>query len=628
MYIREYVTYHKKTDTRYVTHRLVEAVQTEKGPRQRIVMHLGTISLPKSEWRKLAKILESRLAGQPSLFEEEYPAITEAADKALEHFRFIQSGRRERAARKEDRHLVQVDVQSIGTGYSRSLGPELVASAFWDRLGFDKILASSGFSPKELSLAKAVVIARLLAPDSDYGTWRWLRQRTALAEMLPIDLTAVGKDAFYEIADDLYAHKKHLEKGLRDSAVNLFSINTTLFLFDLTNTYFEGGCLKNGLAERGKSKEKRSDCPLVTLALVVDQLGFPVFSQIYSGNQSEPKTLAAILDELYQEGESLFKPTRPTIVMDRGIATRDNIDLLKAGEYPYIVIERRPVEKDYASEFESVRETFERIDLSHKEDACTSGKDRTQAVYVKKIPLEEGCRVLCYSEGRQQKERAISALKERRFLDDLHRLQQSVAKGNIRQVDKVAVRAGRLEERHPASARLYDIIANTDDSGKKVQSLTIVKKPVAEERVTINGCYVIETSHQDLTATEIWRCYMTLTHVEGAFRSLKTDLGVRPVYHQIARRTRSHLFVSVLAYHLLVGIEHSLRSSGDHRSWSTIREQLSTHQRSTVMFTDADNKIHHVRVSGMPEKEHQEIYHLLGVKNPLKRTHRLIGSRL
>jgi len=131
-----------------------------------------------------------------------------------------------------------------------------------------------------------------------------------------------------------------------------------------------------------------------------------------------------------------------------------------------------------------------------------------------------------------------------------------------------------------------------------------------------------------MTAADIWRCYMTLTHVEGAFRSLKTDLGMRPVYHQVARRTKSHLFVSVLAYHLLIGIEHSLRLSGDHRRWSTIREQLSTHQRSTVMFTDADNKIHHVRVSGMPEKEHQEIYRLLGVKNPLKRTHRLLGSRL
>jgi transposase len=633
MFIREYVTYNKKTDTRYITHRLVEAIQTEKGPRQRIIMHLGTLSLPKSEWRKLAKVLESRLAGQLSLFEEEYPTIAAAADKAFDHFRFIQSQREERAAQKENREIVPVDVQSIGVGYSRSLGPELVANSFWDRLGFDQILTSSGFDLKELSLAKSVILARLLAPDSDYGTWHWLCQRTALAEMLPVDLTTVGKDAFYEIADDLYLRKEQLEKGLRDREVTLFSINTTLFLFDLTNTYFEGSCQGNDLAERGKSKEKRSDCPLVTLALVVDQLGFPVFSQIYSGNQSEPKTLAAILDELYQAGEPLFKLFIPTIVMDRGIATKDNIDLLKEREYPYIVIERRPVEKDYIKEFESVRETFERIDLSHKEDAGASGKARSDlqaawAVYVKKLPFEEGCHVLCYSEGREQKERAINTLQERRFLDDFHRLQQSVAKGNIRRVEKVAERVGRLEERHPAVARRYDITANTDDSGKKTQNLTIVKKPIEEERATINGCYVIETSHKEMTAVDIWRCYMTLTHVEGAFRSLKTDLGMRPVYHQVARRTKSHLFVSVLAYHLFVSIEHSLRLHGDHRRWSTIRKQLSTHQRSTVMFTDADNKIHHIRVSGMPEKEYREIYRLLGVKNPLKRTHRLAGSRL
>ncbi len=236
--------------------------------------------------------------------------------------------------------------------------------------------------------------------------------------------------------------------------------------------------------------------------------------------------------------------------------------------------------------------------------------------------------MLCYSEGREQKERAINVLQESRFLDALDRLQKSVAKGSVRLVEKVAVRVGRLEERYPAVASRFDIIAHTDDTEKKVESLTVVKKPVENERVTLNGCYVIETSHKDMTATEIWRSYMTLTQVEGAFRSIKTDLGMRPVYHQIAERTKSHLFISVLAYHLLVSIEHSLRLKGDHRRWSTIREQLSTHQRNTVMFTDADDKIHHVRVSGMPEKEHLEIYRLLEVKNPLKRTHRLAGSRL
>jgi len=611
MFIREYVTNNKKTGNRYVTHRLVESIKTEKGPRQRIVMHLGTLSLPRSEWRKLAALLESRLAGQISLFEEEFPAIAEAADHAFEHYKFVQARRKERASQKENREIVPVDLQSVTTGYSRSLGPELVANTFWERLGFDQILASGGFDQKQLALAKAVIIGRLVAPASDRRTWRWFRRGTALAEILPVDLTAAGKDAFYEIADTLYAKKDLLEKALRDREMTLFSVKTTLFLYDLTNTYFEGSCRKNILARRGKSKEKRSDCPLVTLALVVDQLGFPVFCQIYGGKQSEPKTLEEILDELYQQGEELFKEHLPTIAMDRGIATKKNIELLRSKHYPYIVIERRPVERDYP--FQSVRDTFERIT-----------PDDEQAIYVKKIPFDGGCRVLCYSEGRELKERAINTLCEKRFLEAFSRLQRSVAKGSVLLPEKVAQRLGRLKERHPAAARLYEITMEVAD--KKVTGVKAVKKPA--EKDDLNGCYVIETSHQNMTAKEIWEAYMTLTQVEGAFRALKTDLGVRPVYHQIAERTKAHLFISVLAYHLLISIEHALRSHGDHRRWSTLREQLATHQRNTVIFTDADNKIHHLRVSGTPEKEHREIYRLLGVKDPLKRRHHLAGSRL
>jgi transposase len=576
-------------------------------------------------------VLEARLAGQISLFEEEFPSITEAADKAFEHYQFTHSRRKERASQQENREIVSVDMQSVATGYSRSLGPELVANTIWERLNFDNILMSGGFDPKQLSLAKAVIIGRLVAPASDYGTWQWLHKRTALTEMLPVDLTNTGKDAFYEIADELYARKELLEKALREQEITLFSFKTTLFLYDLTNTYFEGNCRKNDLAKRGKSKEKRSDCPLVTLALVVDQFGFPVFSQIYDGKQSEPKTLKEILDELYQEGCLLFKEHLPTIVMDRGIATKANIDLLKSRQYPYIVIERRQVEKDYLEEFETVRETFERIDFSRKDTVGVEENgsyQAAQAVYIKKVPCDEGCRVLCYSEGREQKERAINDLQERRFLEAFSRLQKSVAKRSILLAPKVAERVGRLKERHPVAARHYEIIMEVDDKLNKVKTLTAFKKQAREEHASLNGCYVIETSHKDLTAKEIWEYYMTLTQVEGAFRSIKTDLGMRPVYHQIAGRTKSHLFVSVLAYHLLISIEHNLRNCGDNRRWSTIRTQLSTHQRNTVILTDADNNIHHIRVSGMPEKEHLDIYRLLQVKDPLKRRHSLAGSRL
>ena len=183
-----------------------------------------------------------------------------------------------------------------------------------------------------------------------------------------------------------------------------------MFLYDLTNTYFEGRALGNELAKHGKSKEKRSDCPLVTLALLVDGRGFPVFSRIYEGNQAEPETLADILDRLVKDGNGLFE-ANPIIIMDRGIATRDNIELLKSRNYFYLVIERRKAEKQYVQEFETAREQFQAI--------TTASGD---TVYLKKLTTAEGNRILCLSEKREDKERAIDNLKEERFLADISKL--------------------------------------------------------------------------------------------------------------------------------------------------------------------------------------------------------------
>lgn len=618
MFIRETSTKHKQSNTTYRKHQLVESYRSDKGPRQRVIMELGTLTLPKSEWRKLAAVLEARIAGQESLLAEEHD-IAEAADAAMKHYRFIQTKSQEKKQRHEQRELVTVDVNSVASSEFRSLGPELVAHAYWERLGFDRMLQDCGFSAREQALAQAVIIGRLVAPSSDLAAWTWLRSQTALLEWLPVDLSRIRKDAVYEIADKLLAHKDQIEKALRDQEALLFPSQTTLFLYDLTNTYFEGQCKDNALAKRGKSKEQRADRPIVTLALVVDQRGFPIFSRIYGGNQSEPQTLPDILKHLYDPEEPhLFAQERPTIVMDRGIATKDNIELLKASGYPYLVIERRAVEKDYVQEFEQAKNTFQPIG-----DEITP-----ETVYVKKIPWENGSRVLCLSAGREQKEQAMDALKEDRFLQDLGRLQTSVAKGNIQLVEKVGERVGRLKERYPSIASHYDIVLRLDDTQKKVTAITYTKKESRAKRQTLTGCYVIETSHQDLPAVQIWRLYTTLTQVEEAFRSLKTDLGIRPVFHQQQTRTEGHLFISVLAYHLLICIEKTLIGQGDHRRWSTIRKVLATHQRSTVILTDAQDQIHHIRVSGTPESAHQELYRLLQVKDPLQRKHTVVAQRL
>jgi transposase len=614
MYIREFITTNRNTKTKYVVHRLVESYQTSKGPRQRIVLHLGTLDIPKTQWRALAALLEARLAGQSSLLDEDYPELVTIANQALEHRHIVDKHQADKSVRHANQDIQAVDLNSVITMQSRSLGPELVANSTWECLGFNRILSRFRFTPRQIALTKAVVFGRLIEPCSDLATWRWLAERSVLPELEP-ELAQVNKNDIYEIADILLQHKEQLEKDLYTNEQQLFPAEKTLFLYDLTNTYFEGQCLKNEWAARGRSKEKRFDCPLVTLALVVDYRGFPVLSRIYDGNQSEPGTLAEILTALKSDMDGLFASVLPAVVMDRGIATAKNIALLQSLGFPFVVVERAAKEQQYLTIFETNKPSFERLETSPE-----------QAIYLRKETSEIGSRVLVISEGRKAKEEAMDALQEQRFLEDIGRLATSVDKRNIVTLSKVHERIGRLKQKYPSISKHYDIDVETvtDKASRVVWS----KKASRAERSILTGCYVIETTYQELSASEIWRLYTMLNRVEAAFRSLKTELGVRPVYHQLGERTMGHLFISVLAYHLLICIEQKLAECGDHRSWATIRKMLSTHQRSTVVMTGADGRIYHIRVSGNPESVHQEIYRILAVQDPLKRKRNIAGSRL
>jgi len=620
MFIRESRTTNRKTGVSYTSYKLVEAYRSDQGPRQRVVLSLPELNLPKSEWRKLAMALEARIGGQLSLFEEE-PRIAAAAEQAMRHFDFHQLRHKDQQERATGQEWTSVDLQSVEATEFRSLGPELVGHTIWERLGMPATLSSMGFTRTQQALAEAVVVGRLVAPSSDLATWAWLRSRTALSELVAGDLSHVGKDAVYEMADKLLEHKSSIESALRAQEMLLFPQVARVFLYDLTNVYMEGAAEGNTLAKYGRSKEKRSDCRLVTLALLVDEYGFPLFSHVYGGNQSEPETLKDVLHRLEEENTNLLQGT-VTFVMDRGIATRDNIALLQNKGYAYLLVERRPVHKAYEQEFAAGRETFERID---------NRADEADAVYAKKVMTAEGgAHVLCLSEGRAQKEIAMDRLAEQRFLEDLERLRQSVTKGSIVVPEKVGQRLGRIQERRASIAQYYEVEMQSDEAHRRVTGLQWKKKPAREQRSALTGCYVIETSsvHADLDAKEIWSLYMTLGRVENAFRSLKTDLGVRPVYHQMAERTEAHLWISVLAYHLLAAVERQLREHGDTRQWSSVRDVLRTHQRTTVMVTDDKNRAHHIRVSGRPESVHREIYRKLHMTDPLRREHRIVDRRL
>lgn len=611
MFIRAVASLDRKTGAVYTAHQLVESHRTERGPRQRVVMYLGTLELPKAQWRALAAILEARITGQAGLFEAD-PTLQAVADAVFTQHEVKESLRHAQRQREATSEMVAVDLASAATSLHRSLGPELVANAFYDRLGIGDILTRCGLTELQLDLARAVIVGRLVQPGSDLATWRWMRTHSSLPECLKTDLEKVGKDAVYEIADRLWLCKDALEQGLRASEGILFPCEESVFLYDLTNTYFEGTCAANRLAKRGKSKEKRSDCPLVTLALAVDAQGFPLLTQIYEGNQSEPKTLSQVLDRLEADGTGLFQSLKPTLIMDRGIATSANLELIQGRHYPYLLIERRDLTKDFEAQFECAREDFQQV----------AGEEPGERVYVKKLDVVEGesVKLLCFSEGKAHKEASIDALKDQRFQEDLTKLQKSVTSGHIQAVDKVNRRIGRLRERYPSIAKYYDISLALTADEKKATSLSFAAAPSLETRTRLHGCYVIQTSHHDLPPERIWKLYTTLTRVESAFRALKSDLGFRPVRHQIEKRTQAHLFISVLAYHLLTAIEQTLRRQGDSRSWASLNETLATHQRSTLSLRGEGRTLHQIRLSSTPESPHRDIYRLLNVKDPLPRT--------
>ena len=627
MFIKECVTKNKKTKTNYISHKLVESYRDSEGkPKHRVIMSLGTLEISRRRWKELAFILESRISGQQTFLENEAD-IASLADEIMKHNTFIRALAKDNAETEENSDIQPIDLNSVASTLHRTLGSELIAHSFWERLCFDEILKNCGFNPKQTSLAKAVILGRLINPDSEYATWQWFRNNTALVELTKVDISGIGKDSFYEIGDLLLENKETIEQSLLKKENTIFSNRTNIFLYDLTNTYFEGNCNNNSKANRGHSKEKRTDCPLVTLAIMIDNLGFPIHSKIYDGNKGEPATLNDMLVQLEKDTYTFVLANKPVLIMDRGIATKENIELIISKGFPYTVINRRETEKDFPKEFENIKsfmclDAKAKIDANGNENAIPEGWhkiDIKSNVYVKKIETVAKCYVLSVSDGRTFKEQSMDSLKEQRFIEDMEKLKKSFEKGNIVIPLKIGERIGRTKSKYSTVSKFYDIKVNTSKDGKKVTEILWLKKPQRTERSTLTGCYVIETTQKELSAIDIWKQYMQLTRVESVFQDLKSELGLRPVYHQTANRTEAHLFIGVLAYHLLNSIEYSMKLAGKSIEWKTMKKLLSTHQRSTTILKDKNKKVYHIRGSSQPEPHHNEIYRMLKVKDVLVR---------
>jgi transposase len=342
---------------------------------------------------------------------------------------------------------------------------------------------------------------------------------------------------------------------------------------------------------------------LLTLGLVIDELGFPKLSKIFQGNISEPQTLKHILEQLQGEERvpsqcSGNKRKNRTVVLDAGIASEVNLTFLKGEGYDYIVVARnKPVDPS----------------ALNSDDMLTIKQDHSNKVQAQLIKADGEQILYCQSFLKRQKEQSMKRLIQQRFEHDLNMVAAAVTKkGGTKKYEKVLQRIGRLQQKYAPIAQYYEIQVHSND--KKIATKVewnFVKHQQAEQR--FSGGYFLRTSRSDLAEREIWDLYIMLTNLEDAFRSLKTELKLRPIHHQKEQRSDAHLFITVLAYHLLNTIQTQLKQHDIHMQWWNIRELLSSHVRITTSMTTEDGRRIHIRKSTEAEPFHRMIYDALNL---------------
>ena len=583
----------------YFTFRLVRSQRVADKVRQRTLLNLGSqFPIQRDHWRTLCQRIQRLLDPQPDLLPIECdPAVEAEAQRIVERLlrdgvpladAVPDPGSSRPASRQTD--FQSVDVDSLQLARPRSVGVEHAALWAADQLGLPDLLQQLGLSGPQRHAALGLLVGRVAAPASELATWTWLRERSGLGELLGGDFETIGLSALYRAGDRLLQHRKALETKLFQRALGLFGQQPTVTLVDLTNTYFEGAAKAQPKARRGRSKEKRSDCPLLTLGLVLDGSGFVRRSEVLAGNVAESGTLAGML-------QALEAPAEAVVVMDKGIATEDNVAWLQAQGWRYVVASRerkREFDADEAQAVETASGTGVRIYQQQDEEGET--------------------RLYCESERRKQKENAIVEQAGERLEKELGKLHAGLSKPrSTKRLEKVWQRIGRLREKYPKASAHYQIQVEADGKGNKAVAVSWERQPAGNSIATHPGVYCLRTNVTDWDAQRLWSTYVLLTDLEAVFRSLKSELGLRPIYHWKPERSEAHLFVTVLAYQLVQVIRTRLQGLEERASWTTLRRRLAGQQRVTAVFRRQDGRTLHVRKATQAEPGQLAIYDALGV---------------
>ena len=608
MFIRCTATGNKSTGERYFTYRLVSSVRSGGKVKQITLLNLGRhFPLASEHWPTLCCRIEEIIGRHGFLLPTTLP---DSMEKMAQRYaaQILARSPEQKSSTPESTTITPPDeaasvttslpqakevyIDSLNMLRPRSVGVEHLGLHALQKLGLIEIMKNEcRLSGAMLSSAIGNIIGRMAVPGSELATWGWLQNTSSLGELLDIDFEGLSHMMLYRASDILIKHKTNIETTLYSNIESLFTVDTTIRLYDLTNTYFEGGATASSKAARGRSKEKRSDCSLVTLGLVIDGSGFIKKSEVFSGNVSEAGTLETML-------KGLQAPPGAMIIMDRGIATKDNLDWLVANGYRYLVCKRGGVRQFEDSLAVTV--------LSKNEDA----------IRIQKTVSNDGKRVdlYCYSPGREQKEVAINQRFITRFEEALEKLAKSVTK-KAKDLQLINQRIGRLKERSRGISQHYDIIVETDDTGKLANAVKWQQLPAEGGSLTHPGVYCLSSNETGWSEERLWQTYMMLTDLESVFRSLKSELGLRPIYHQKDRRIAGHLFITVLAYSCVHMLRTTLKNNNISQSWNSLRDVLSVQRRITASFATQDGATVNIRKATTPDHELRNIYTALDINN-------------
>jgi transposase len=510
MYLRP--IYRDKDGKRHAYWALMESVRTARGPRSRVVAYLGTLS--QAQRRGVARAAEGHVPVQQGLFED-------------------------RSA------WVEVEPSRVRVERFREFGGPWLGQELLRQVGLDAFLCEAIACGRETIawslMVQVLVVSRLCDPSSELRIAEHFYRQSALPDLLGVPAQTVNDDRLYRALDRLLPHKEAMERHLKERLGTLFDLDYDLLLYDVTSTYFEGEAKGNAQAQRGYSRDGRSDCKQVCIGLVVSRCGMPLGYEVFAGNRHDSTTMEQIIETM----ERRYGRSNRIWVMDRGMVSEEHIEFLQQQGRRYLVGTPKSALKKFEHEllsdnWETVREGLE----------------------VKKCPSPDGQEtfILCRSADRREKEKAMHDRFAKRIREGLDKIAKACAR---KKQDPLAVaqRVGRLKGLNSRAAGLFKVTIDTRPDGRTCVTWREVEDWHAWSELS-EGCYLLRSNIADWSAEELWRTYIQLTEAETAFRIHKSDLRIRPIWHQKTERVQAHILVCFLAYVLWKTLAQRCRQAG------------------------------------------------------------------